>query len=76
MHEACLNAMTDVEALRALVRTQLEIIAQRDAAIAHHLDAIAQREQLVAKLNHQLSSLRRVQFAVCSVHRAHESGSV
>jgi len=63
MHEVCLNAMTDVEALRTLVRTQLELIAQRDtaiarrnaeieqrdAAIAHHLDAIAQRDAKIVQ---------------------------
>ena len=56
MDRAALNAITDVETLRALVIENFDAIAQRDEVIAqrnetiqHHLAALAERDDLLAQ---------------------------
>lgn len=73
MDSAALDAITDVTALRALVREQLAAIAQRDAAIAERDAALVAREHTlackeatIAKLTYELARLRRVRFAARS----------
>jgi len=66
MNAADLNAITDVDVLRALVRDQLDVIAQRDASIAQRDRTIAFKEAKIAQLTHELARLRRVQFAAKS----------
>lgn len=62
MDEAALNAITDVDVLRALVREQIEVIAQRDssladhaASITQHVASIAQRDALIAQRDHTIA---------------------
>ncbi|HET7662237.1 MAG TPA: IS66 family transposase [Rhodanobacteraceae bacterium] len=66
MDPAELDAITDVDTLRALVRKQLKVIAQRDEAIAQRDRTITFKETRIAKLTHELARLRRVQFAAKS----------
>jgi len=66
MDEATLTALTDIDALRALVREQRAVIAQRDEAIARRDREIAWKTAKIDKLTHELARLRRVQFAARS----------
>lgn len=59
MPEAALDAITDVDTLRGLVRDQLEVIAQRERAIVH-------KDARIAALTHELARLKRVQYAARS----------
>ncbi|WP_147654203.1 IS66 family transposase [Vulcaniibacterium gelatinicum] len=66
MSVPALDAITDLETLRALVREQIEVIAQRDAAIAQRDRLIAHREAKIAALTQEIARLRRVQYAARS----------
>lgn len=80
MDAAALNAITDVDTLRALVREKLDVIAchdavitekdaslaRRDALIAKHQRTIHTRDLTIDKLTHELARLRRIQFAAKS----------
>ena len=55
MDHAQLNTLTDVHVLRALVADQLQIIAR-------HERTITERDANIAKLNAEITRLRRVQF--------------
>jgi transposase len=66
MDEATLTALTDIDALRALVREQMAVIAQRDEAIARRDHEIAWKTAKIDQLTHELARLRRVQFAARS----------
>ena len=59
MDHAQLNTLTDVHVLRALVADQLQIIAR-------HERTITERDANIAKLNAEITRLRRVQFAARS----------
>jgi len=59
MDAAALNAITDVDVLRALVVEQLDVIAARDRLITF-------KDAKIEKLTHELARLRRVQFAAKS----------
>lgn len=62
MNEATLNAITDIETLRTLVREQLSVIAEREVAIAQRDRTIRARELKIDKLTHELAHLRRMRF--------------
>ena len=69
MDAAALNAITDLATLRAMVRSQLTEVTLRDAAIAKHATAIAERDHTIRardlkidKLTFELARLRRMQF--------------
>ena len=65
--EACtLDAIADLQTLRALVREKDEVIAARDALLARHEHTLRERDALIGKLTHELARLRRVQFAARS----------
>lgn len=80
MDAAALNAITDVEILRALVREQIDTIAQREQVIALRDASLAQRDALIeqrdrtitykdakiAHLTHEIARLRRLQYAAKS----------
>ena len=66
MDAAALNAITDVDALRALVLEQVECITQHAAVIARRDREIRERDVKIDKLTHELARLRRVQFAAKS----------
>jgi transposase len=66
MNEAALNAITDADALRALVREQMAVIAQRDQTIARRNHEVAYKTATIDKLTHELARLRRMQFAAKS----------
>ena len=66
MDEAALNAITDTDALRALVREQMAKVAQRDVIIARRDHEIAYKTTKIDKLTHELARLRRVQFSAKS----------
>jgi transposase len=66
MDEAALNAITDTDALRALVREQMAQVAQRDIIIARRDHEIAYKTAKIDKLTHELARLRRVQFSAKS----------
>lgn len=55
MDTAALDAITDIETLRTLVREQSEVIAERDRTIRT-------RDLKIDKLTHELARLRRVSF--------------
>jgi transposase len=59
MDAAALEAITDVEVLRGLVREQLATIAAQDRTIQA-------RELKIDKLTHELARLRRIRFAAKS----------
>jgi len=59
MDAAALNAITDVETLRDLVREQMAVVASRERTIR-------QRDLKIDQLTHELARLRRVQFAARS----------
>ena len=67
------NAITDIDVLRALVREQIDVIAQHEASLADHVAAIAQRDRTItykdakiAHLTHEIARLRRLQYAAKS----------
>lgn len=73
MHEAALNAITDVRVLRALVAEKVaEIgqhvatIAQRDTTISERERSIHARDLKIEKLTLEAARLRRVQFSAKS----------
>lgn len=73
MDEAALNAITDTDALRALVREQMAKIARHQEVIVQHELTIARRDHEIAyktakidQLTHELARLRRVQFSARS----------
>jgi transposase len=73
MDEAALNAITDTDALRALVREQIAKVVQHQEVISQHELTIARRDHEIAyktakidKLTHELARLRRVQFSAKS----------
>ena len=66
MDEAALNAITDTDALRVLVREQMAKVAQRDIIIARRDHEIAYKTAKIDKLTHELARLRRVQFSAKS----------
>jgi transposase len=66
MDEAALNAITNTDALRALVREQMAKVAQRDIIIARRDHEIAYKTAKIDKLTHELARLRRVQFSARS----------
>ncbi|MEO5829225.1 MAG: IS66 family transposase [Rhodanobacter sp.] len=66
MNEAALNAITDTDALRALVREQMAKVAHRDVIIARRDHEIAYKTAKIDKLTHELARLRRVQFSARS----------
>lgn len=73
MDEAALNALTDTDALRALVREQMakivrhqEVIVQHELTIARRDHEIAYKTAKIDKLTHELARLRRVQFSAKS----------
>lgn len=57
MDSAALNAITDVDTLRDLVREKIDIISRHERTIHN-------RDLKIDKLTHELARLRRVQFAV------------
>ena len=70
MDSAALNAITDVEVLRALVWEQRETIAQHERLAAQNEATIAQRDRTIHardlkidKLTHEIARLRRLQYA-------------
>lgn len=66
MNAAALNAITDLEVLRGLVREQLACIAQHEATIAERERSIRVRDLKIDQLTHELARLRRMQFAAKS----------
>ena len=66
MDAAALDAITNVEVLRGLVREQLTRVAQHKATIAQRDRTIRARDLKIDKLTHELARLRRVQFAAKS----------
>ncbi len=66
MDHAQLNAINDVQTLRALIAEKLQIIAERDHLIARHERTITERDANIAKLTAEIARLRRVQFAARS----------
>jgi transposase len=66
MDEAALDAITNADALRALVREQMAKVAQRDVIIARRDHEIAYKTAKIDKLTHELARLRRVQFSAKS----------
>lgn len=80
MNTAQLNAITDVDVLRALVSESIAEIAKRDAVLAERDAVLAERDAVIAKrdreivyktakidqLTREILRLRRVQFAARS----------
>lgn len=66
MDATALDAITNVEVLRALVREQLTRVAQHEATIAQRDRTIRARDLKIDKLTHELARLRRIQFAAKS----------
>jgi len=66
MDAAALNAITDVDVLRALVRGQIDAIAQRDALIEQRDRTITFKDAKIDKLTHEIARLRRLQYAAKS----------
>ena len=73
MDEAALDAITDTDALRTVVREQMAKIARHQEVIVQHELTIARRDHEIAwktakidKLTHELARLRRVQFSARS----------
>lgn len=56
---AAINAITDVQTLRAMGTEQLQIIAQHDRTIAF-------KDAKIDKLTHEIARLRRVRFGAKS----------
>jgi len=66
MDHAALNAISDVQTLRAMVREQQTLIAVHEQTIAQRDHAIAFKDAKISKLTHEIARLRRVQFAAKS----------
>lgn len=66
MDAAALDAIADVTVLRALVREQVEVIAQRDVLLAERDRSIHTRDLKIDRLTHELARLRRLQYAARS----------
>lgn len=66
MDHAAINAISDVQTLRAMVVGQLQVIADRDQTIAQRDHMIAFKDAKITKLTHEIARLRRVQFAAKS----------
>ena len=80
MDDCSLEAITDIDTLRRMVREQHVRIAQyeamlaerdtslveRDATIAAHTRTLRERDALIGKLTFELARLRRLQFAARS----------
>lgn len=66
MDATSLDAIADLETLRALVRERDAAIASRDAMLATHERTLRERDALIGKLTHELARLRRLQFAARS----------
>jgi transposase len=66
MDPGALEAITDVDALRQMVRERDTSLAERDATIAVHKRALCERDALIGKLTYELKRLRRMQFAAKS----------
>jgi len=66
MDAAALNAITDVDVLRTLVRQQIDVIAQRDALIDQRDRTITFKDAKIDKLTHEIARLRRLQYAAKS----------
>ncbi len=72
--DACaLEAITDIDTLRRMVREQRvgmaerdASLAERDATIAAHTRTLRERDALIGKLTFELARLRRLQFAAQS----------
>lgn len=70
MDAASLNAITDIDVLRALVLEKVEAIAARDAYIEQRDTLIAERDRTITykdarihQLTHEIARLRRLQYA-------------
>jgi hypothetical protein len=70
MDAAALNAITDADALRGLVREKIDVIARHEADIAKRDALIVERDRTIHardlkidKLTHELARLRRVHFS-------------
>ncbi|MDN5873844.1 MAG: IS66 family transposase [Sinobacteraceae bacterium] len=63
MDAAALNAITDADTLRALVREKIDVIVQHEAAIAQRDRTIHARDLKIDQLTHELARLRRVHFS-------------
>ncbi len=67
--DACaLEAVTDIDTLRQMVREQRICLAERDATIAANQRTLCERDALIGKLTYELKRLRRMQFAAKSEH--------
>ncbi len=73
MDHTQLDAITDVQTLRALVVEKLQVIAnherciaERDHLIVRHERTITERNANIAKLTAEIARLRRIQFAARS----------
>lgn len=66
MDADALNAITDVDVLRALVREQVGVIASREAALAQRDRAIVFKDAKIDHLTLEIARLRRLQFAAKS----------
>lgn len=58
-----LDAITDIDVLRALVREQVEVIAQRDASLEQRDRTITYKDAKIAHLTLEIARLRRLQYA-------------
>jgi transposase len=65
--DACaLEAISDIDTLRRMVREQRVCLAERDATIAANQRTLCERDALIGKLTFELKRLRRMQFAAQS----------
>lgn len=54
-----LNRLNDVDALRQLVRTQLQRIAEHDTLVAERDRLIVYKDAKIATLTHEIARLKR-----------------
>ena len=66
MDASVLNAITDVDVLRAMVAEKITVIAARDALIVGRDREIAHKESRIQQLTHEIARLRRLQYAAKS----------
>ncbi|MBX3714351.1 MAG: IS66 family transposase [Lysobacter sp.] len=66
MDAAAINALTDIDVLRALVLEKIDTIAQRDTLIEQRDRAIVYKDAKIAHLTHEIARLRRLQYAAKS----------
>ena len=65
--DACaLEAISDIDTLRRMVREQRASILQHEATIAANQRTLCDRDALIGKLTYELKRLRRMQFAAQS----------